>query len=402
MIVNRDYKCWHIAYYCYNSIIETPNYSNYTYCVILDDNKYIEEVVLGLNIRINFVSNINKLPLADIYIICCYLDERDYDKVNLHDQKIINVYQMYLLYEKSKIPSNYIVDEYRENNKNYYEDYIHQKDALAAGYIQYYIRNCFYANGKIKLFNKIEIETINRCNNVCSFCPANRNSDKRQLKIMEDDVFKNIIHQLSKLQYEGAVGLFSNNEPLLDPKLIDRCAQARKYLPNAYLYIYTNGILLNEFLLCQLLEYLDYIYIDNYNVSKELIDSLKPIHKYLIENNINPNKVSIHLRNQTEILSTRAGKAPNKNVPVDIKSSCLLPFSQMIIQSDGKVCLCSNDATGQVILGDTTVQSLEDIWTGENYENIRTLIQQGRKTLNTCNNCDAIFTPLPFERINNE
>ena len=29
-----------------------------------------------------------------------------------------------------------------------------------------------------RLFNHIEIETINRCNGICSFCPVNRNSDK--------------------------------------------------------------------------------------------------------------------------------------------------------------------------------------------------------------------------------
>lgn len=401
MVVNKDYTNWHIAYYCYNSIIEIQDYSKYIYCIIYEENKYIDEIIKKLE-NLKLVSYQNPVQSADFYLICCNFDMTNYEKNILANSKIINVYQAYLSYELSKTAVNYIVDEYRENNNQYYENYIHKKDTLAADYIQYYIKNCYSINGRLKLFNKIEIETINRCNNTCSFCPVNHNNDIRPFKIMEDDTFSIIINQLAELQYKGAVGLFANNEPLLDKKLIDRCELARKKLPSAYLYIYTNGILLSERLLCQLLKHLDYIYIDNYNTKRALTTSLEPIHKYLVSNNIDPERISIHLRNQNEILSTRAGNAPNKHTPVDINSNCILPFSQMVIQPSGKIGLCSNDALGQVILGDVTKQSLKEIWYGDKYEKIRTLIKQGRKTLNICKTCDAIFTPLPFERIGNE
>lgn len=400
MVVNQDYKNWHIAYYCHKAIIEIQDYPEYTIGIIHDDNnKYIEKII-ETNSNIKFISNLMQLPSADYYVICCHLDKKDYQKIVSSNGIIIDAYKTYLSYELSKISQNYIVDEYRESD-DYYEKYICQKDVLATDYIQHYIKNCYTENGKLKLFNKIEIETINRCNNTCGFCPVNRNVDKRPFKIM-GDIFNKIIEQLAELQYKGAVGLFSNNEPLMDKEIINRCKLAREKLPNAYLYIYTNGILLNEKSLSELLKYLDYIYIDNYNENRELLSSLKPIYKYLIKNYINPDKISIHLRNQNEILSTRAGNAPNKNIPISIKSRCILPFSQMIIQANGKVCLCSNDALGQVTLGDVATQSLLDIWYGEEYEKVRNLIQQGREMLNICSVCDAIFTPLPFERRNDE
>ena len=55
---------------------------------------------------------------------------------------------------------------------------------------QYFIRkrlfkkyiDKFCGNDVIWMPCLISIETINRCNSECSFCPANRNVDKRPLK----------------------------------------------------------------------------------------------------------------------------------------------------------------------------------------------------------------------------
>lgn len=40
------------------------------------------------------------------------------------------------------------------------------------------------------LFNNIEIETVNRCNGTCSFCPVNKNQDPREYKKMPEELFK--------------------------------------------------------------------------------------------------------------------------------------------------------------------------------------------------------------------
>ena len=39
----------------------------------------------------------------------------------------------------------------------------------------------------------IEIETVNRCNNTCSFCPVNRNNDTRPYQKMTDEFFYSLI-----------------------------------------------------------------------------------------------------------------------------------------------------------------------------------------------------------------
>lgn len=121
----------------------------------------------------------------------------------------------------------------------------------------------------------------------------------------------------------------------------------------------------------------------------------------MVDNKININKASIHIRNKTEILSSRGGSAPNKSKGVPIKSLCILPFSQMIIRPDGKVSLCCNDALGQYTLGDVSNNKIVDIWYGATSNEYRKKILKGRQQIEICNVCDTLFTPLPFERIDN-
>lgn len=63
------------------------------------------------------------------------------------------------------------------------------------------------------LFDHVEIETINRCNGNCSFCPVSRKSDTRKMAKMSRNLFVNIIDQLGDIDYKGKLALFSNNEP---------------------------------------------------------------------------------------------------------------------------------------------------------------------------------------------
>ena len=72
-----------------------------------------------------------------------------------------------------------------------------------------------------KLFMDIEIETINRCNSDCSFCPVNRKTDPRTLHLMDENLFLSIISQLSTICYCGTVCFNINNEPLLDRRIPD-------------------------------------------------------------------------------------------------------------------------------------------------------------------------------------
>jgi len=242
------------------------------------------------------------------------------------------------------------------------------------------------------LFRWVEIETINRCNGRCDFCPVSVGKDIRERKIMDFDLFKKIIDELCDLHYGGKLALFSNNEPFLDHNIIEKAKYARHKLPFAHLYTFTNGTLLNMDLLLNILPYLDELFIDNYTDNSTLIPIVKELLEYEKYHPEIAQKVTVHLRDPHEILTSRGGAAPNrKNIISYAKEKCLLPFRQLIIRPDGKVSLCCNDALGQVTLGDLSTQSIQEIWYGENYIKIREEIYMGRKNISLCKRCDTFY-----------
>lgn len=253
--------------------------------------------------------------------------------------------------------------------------------------------NHFKNYGEHPLFGTIEIETINRCNSTCSFCPVNRNADTREFKLMDETLFTSIITQLKAINYKGSIGLYSNNEPFLDKRIVNFAQLTKELLPNNHLYLYTNGSLLTLEKFNAIMNYLDRIYIDNYNDKLQLNQPVKAIHNYCSQHNKYKDKVKIRLRKLNDVLTTRGGEAPNrKNETISsLSCACFLPFRQFVVRPDGKVSLCCNDALGKITLGDLSRESIKEVWNGEQYRNIRQQIITGRQSLPLCQSCDSLL-----------
>lgn len=130
----------------------------------------------------------------------------------------------------------------------------------------------FIKNYKI-LF--VEIETHNRCNGDCSFCPVSVGNDIREYKRMSEELFTKIINDFANINYSGMFSLYSNNECLLDKRMPMFFKIAKEKLPNAYHIIFTNGSVLTVDLLKEIFPYLDAIGIDNYNDNYEFNPNVK-------------------------------------------------------------------------------------------------------------------------------
>ena len=94
---------------------------------------------------------------------------------------------------------------------------------------------------------EIEIETVNRCNGVCPFCPVNAKEPQRPYAKMSTDLFYKIIADLVAIDYSGMLSIFSNNEPFLDERILDFYRYAKTHLPKAATSIFTNGSLLTDY-----------------------------------------------------------------------------------------------------------------------------------------------------------
>lgn len=257
------------------------------------------------------------------------------------------------------------------------------------------------ANAETPRLRNIEIETINRCNSDCSFCPVNRRADPRPLKRMTDALYARILDQLAAIDFAGTIRLYSNNEPLLDKFLVNKVALARQTCSAATIEILTNGTLLTTQLAVRLMEAgVGTLVVDNYaddlqlhsNI-RALIDDLEqPRYAHLI------NRIKVRILKKTEVRSNRAGSAPNK--PLDRystyviyrDSACFLPFVQMIVRPDGKVSRCCQDALGQVTLGDLSESTIAEVWNGPAYQAMRAeMLSSARQQLPVCRGCDVPF-----------
>lgn len=242
-------------------------------------------------------------------------------------------------------------------------------------------------------FNWIEIETINRCNNDCSFCPANKYHDHRKPLKMSQAIFQKIVNELSDMHYDGNVNLFSNNEPLLDADIENKAAVLRKALPKATLHFLTNGLLLTPEKYQALIEHVDHFVVDNYSTTNEWLPSVQRVKSYAEQLGKYMDKTHFVMRQKDAVLSTRGGAAPNKAGYRAGTEGCALPYIQLVVRPDGKVSLCCNDPMGHYTLGDVTHNTLAEIWHSEEYTNVRSVLKQkGRAGLALCAECDMYFT----------
>lgn len=259
----------------------------------------------------------------------------------------------------------------------------------------------------------IEVETLNRCNSTCSFCPVNVHDESRDYEKMSESMIEKIANELGALDYEGFVSLYANNEPLLDGRIVDVCRLFRKKAKKAYINMATNGILINYKLYMDLFRAgLDELIIDNYNDDLKLIKSVAKMVEDVNSSN-DPEiekykrKTRINLRKKTEVLYSRGGFAPNKKKEdVDVykyysNHSCVLPFMQFVIRPSGEISLCSHDALGKVTLGDVSKQSITEVWNGEQYREVRRKLlrpfKYGRKSQEVCDGCDCAPVENAYE-----
>jgi len=241
----------------------------------------------------------------------------------------------------------------------------------------------------VPLFSRVEIETINRCNGSCTFCPVNRNNDSRPYAKMTNELYEKILSEMHEMNYSGTLAMFANNEPFLDTRLEAFTKKARELLPKARIEIYTNGTLLNPERFIEIIPYLDLLAIDNYSDNLKWHEPVEAIREYLKYNPEYASKVSMRMRRETALMSTRGGQAPNNSKKKTLPISCLLPFYHLYIRPDGKIGLCCVDALYKFTLGDVSKQSLKEIWYSDIYSDVRKKIREGRHTMDICMYCDS-------------
>lgn len=239
IVVNKDFRDWFLAYHLEQHLQKG---THTLLCLIGGEgNAYLREVLLRYpmvnTIRDLSATAFGQAALVILETLPIRQQEAALRSASTSGAAVWDIISLYTVYETVRLPTDYLLDEFHTTMEADWLNYTVCRDRISCDYISRYIAKR-YQDGQQTLFNKLEIETVNRCNGKCAFCPVNRTADPRPYQRMEESLFLQILGQLEQLSYTGALGIFSNNEPLLDVRFPAFARSARKALPDAFLYIY--------------------------------------------------------------------------------------------------------------------------------------------------------------------
>ena len=259
----------------------------------------------------------------------------------------------------------------------------------------------------------IVLETSTTCNAKCKFCPISN----LKPEVMSQTLFYKIIDDLYRMNFTGKILPYDRNEPLTDPLIFERLIYIRKKLPRAKIFFSTNGFLLNEFRINDLLELQpieirislhafskqrcqEIMAIDNTKVFENIKHLYRQIKERKIENPIEKfHLVMVAPSKKEEVLMREYFRASGYSECFDLqiwplvsragnvkyggigkrkihhkkiigckqggKEKCINLW--FFIHTNGKVVLCPQDWFQEVVLGDMNFQTINEVWEGKRY-----------------------------------
>lgn len=248
------------------------------------------------------------------------------------------------------------------------------------------IKEYYDRHGCFPIFRQVLIETRTDCNNHCKFCPHAFN--KKTLGIMSWECYKQIIDQLSDINYNGRIALMLSNEPLLEDRMEDMIVYARQKSPRFFLDMTTNGTLLTVDRLDKFFKLgLDNININDYRGDRDKYPEkwskyIEPIYSAYWNNP----KVSFQKRRTDEVLPNYAG-----NIPQEFNSGdfgfCNYPFRKITIGYSGNILLCCDDFLYDTCFGNVMTDNLLDCWNNSEMEKIKLSLLDGKR-ISICARCN--------------
>jgi hypothetical protein len=176
----------------------------------------------------------------------------------------------------------------------------------------------------------------------------------------------------------------------------------RKQLPKSFIFMSTNGLLLDMDKVKAITPYVDQLIINNYCRDMKLHDNVQEIYDYIRthEQEFSDTDILIQMRYMDAVLTNRAGSAPNKkNDTKLIRETCLMPFTDMFIFPDGRMGICCCDNFEVTTLADLQKTPLKEAWESEEYAKVRAAIKEGRQNYPFCKFCDFIDAGLRMDAV---
>jgi len=288
----------------------------------------------------------------------------------------------------------------------------------------------------------ILIDTTNRCNAKCVWCP---NPDLTNVGSMDMDVYRKIIDDYGP---RGGVLTFGTfGEPLMDKHIKERIEYLHRYPEIHKIEVLTNGFFLNDNVIPVLLDNGVGVDISLDELDKKTFEDVKKMSFDVVRKNIvtflelnsqaaYPVPVNIRIKTMKtveetmrqelfkiitshdcsvvlnsiddNIISNWAGKLDKESflqeyeIPKTSKTQfthkrfnqtniapCTQLWKWMVVYWDGSVVLCCADMFSQTIVGDLKSDSISEIWNGSKMKNFRNqMVGRKRFEVPLCQDCD--------------
>lgn len=238
----------------------------------------------------------------------------------------------------------------------------------------------------MKNLKAIEIEINSECNRKCSYCP-NAKQSRIEQGIMSIELFIKILVQLQSINFAGRISFSFYNEPLLARDLDNYASLVKEYLPKTNILLYTNGTLLTQNKIENLIKSgIDYFVVTKHeNEENYLFDQVfMNLPETLVKNHIKYQSYQdIHLTNRGGLIPHLDKNFSKSNSP------CPIPMHIMTITNKGTIVPCFEDFDQVHAMGNINENTIKEIWNSKKYSIFRKKLLLGlRKDFKVCSGCN--------------
>jgi len=263
--------------------------------------------------------------------------------------------------------------------------------------------------GDVPPFTNVEINICGICNRKCFFCPkANRDLFPNLKEFISLEFYEKIMKELASVNFTGRISFCGLSEPFIHKGLRELVETTKRYCPDCFLDILTNGDYCKVENVKELFESgLDNIKVSMYD-GPERIPHFKKIQEGCKLSDEQFVLRERYLSAEQDFGLTITNKGGLVNLPEydivplkePLKRSCHYPFHKVVVDYNGDVVTCPCDYDKRLLVGNLNTESIFDIWNSEQVKALRLrLINEDRSGL-PCKQCDingTLYAKLHFE-----
>ncbi len=293
----------------------------------------------------------------------------------------------------------------------------------------------------------VQIDPSSLCNFKCRFCPTGHPELLRQVgrargQLLAWSLFEKLVGEIAAFPRPlKTLSLYKDGEPLLNPRLADMVALARKRAVAKKIVVLTNASLLTRERAVALIEAgLDVIRISVEHVSSEgyrrhtqvfgdygrIVENVRTLREErdrrgaplfiaakLIDLDLSPEELGIFSRDfaplcdeigrttaqgwsHSDLFDFTLGTNPAVSLDGHTalkpeRVACPFPFYMLAVNANGVVSPCVDDWTQKAMVGDANTESLQEIWNGPRLRAFRLMHLTGERGRNeACGPCRCI------------